>query len=94
MEAVFHGGSAHLYAGGAKQHELCGIFPGADAADTANGHLSGYGVLRYGGEELEGNGFNGGTAIAAESALSANVGVGNEGIEVDTGNGLYSVYER
>ena len=50
-----------------------GIFPGADAADTANGNLTGYGVLRYGGEELECNGFNGGSAIAAENALSANV---------------------
>src|SRR5579859_8018918 len=44
-EAVFHNGGAHLYAGGAEEHEFRGVLPGTDAADARDGHPGGDGVL-------------------------------------------------
>ena len=47
-EAMLHGGGANLHGCCAEEHELCCIFPGADAADAADGNFVCYFVLRNG----------------------------------------------
>ena len=76
----------HLLEGtGSEENEFGGVAPGADAADGGDGELD----LGIGGDLLdhvEGDGFDGGTAIAAMGGFAADIGARGESVEIDTGN--------
>jgi hypothetical protein len=93
-KSVRHHGRAYLHARRAEEHELRGVLPGADTADTRHRHFGGDGVLCDGGQHFERDRLDGGAAITAEGRLPAYIGVGDEGIQVDARDGLDGIDER
>ena len=89
-----HGGRAHLHAAGAQGEEFGRVAPVADAADAGNGQAA---RLRIAGDfrhHVQGDGLDGGPAIAAVRAGAAHDGQGHHAVQVQRGDRVDGVDQR
>ncbi len=95
-EAFVHDGGADLEGGCAEEDEFDAVLPGLDAADAREGHVAAGVEFRIGGEggdHVEGDGFDGGSAVAAVGAEAVDGGAWGEGVEIDAHDAVDGVDE-
>ena len=80
-KAVVHGGGADLHAGGAQRDVLGRVRPRADAADADDWNFY---LFRHRGNQVQGDGLHGRSAVAAMRRLPRYVGARRECFEVNT----------
>ena len=93
-EAIDHGGGADLYVAAAQGDELGRVAPCRDAADSGDWQAGGFGIAGDFRNHVQGNGFDGGAAIAAVRAFSSGIRPHRHRIEVDADDGVDRVDQR
>src|SRR3990167_2744590 len=91
LEAIDHGGGAHLHRARAQRDEVQRVAPVADAADAADGQAGSFRVTGNLGHHVQGNGFDGWAAVATVAALAAGAGRHGQCVRVHTHDGVDGV---